>query len=228
MGLFGNFFGGEKEKEEAINYEDNPFLSSNNNTEFDNKEEFSEIDNNKIESHNENDIPVIEDKVENDNESNIPVIEENIDNQEQDSEEVVDSQKLDSDETISNNVDTDDNEIQKIEFRIENEKEILIFTIESQFFGATLRCIKDNNKKRCAEISYKLYNDFISKIKKVINNWCLEYTGDKDNNKWYLDIGLIDNTITIKGNGDYPKNWNELIELISEYELLYKEKTAIK
>ena len=71
-------------------------------------------------------------------------------------------------------------------------------------------------------ISEKYYSTFISRLYSIINDWKDDYWG-KGNIKWSIKIDIEDNKRLISGNGDFPSNWNEFIDLISEYEKLFKK-----
>jgi len=66
------------------------------------------------------------------------------------------------------------------------------------------------------------YHNFIMRINKITEKWENSYSGN-GNSQWILEI----NDVFIKGkyvgNGGYPSNWNEYIDLISEYEILFKK-----
>lgn len=67
----------------------------------------------------------------------------------------------------------------------------------------------------------KYYTDFITKLYSIINDWENNYSGDS-NVSWNIKIDDEKNQKTISGKGGFPKNWNKLIDLLSEYERLFK------
>ncbi len=67
----------------------------------------------------------------------------------------------------------------------------------------------------------KYYTDFITKLYSIINDWENNYSGDS-NVSWNIKIDDENNQKTISGKGGFPKNWNKLIDLLSEYERLFK------
>ena len=67
----------------------------------------------------------------------------------------------------------------------------------------------------------KYYTDFITKLYSIINDWKDTYSGDS-NVSWNIKIYSMNNQKTISGKGGFPKNWNKLIDLLSEYERLFK------
>ena len=77
-------------------------------------------------------------------------------------------------------------------------------------------------KDSIVSISIKKFDEFCNKLKKIIADWNIEYSGDK-NIVWKLKINIDGLNKQINGNGAYPKNWNKFIDLLSEYEILFKK-----
>lgn len=77
-------------------------------------------------------------------------------------------------------------------------------------------------KDSIVSISIKKFDEFCNKLKTIIADWNIEYSGDK-NIVWKLKINIDGLNKQINGNGAYPKNWNEFIDLLSEYEILFKK-----
>ena len=77
-------------------------------------------------------------------------------------------------------------------------------------------------KDSIVSISIKKFDEFCNKLKTIIADWNIEYSGDK-NIVWKLKINIDGLNKQINGNGAYPKNWNKFIDLLSEYEILFKK-----
>ena len=72
----------------------------------------------------------------------------------------------------------------------------------------------------------RYYSQFVSKLYSIISNWEDDYQGES-NVKWNIKLNTENNTRLISGNGGFPSNWNEFIDLISEYEKIFKNKKKI-
>ena len=70
-------------------------------------------------------------------------------------------------------------------------------------------------------ISFQKFDEFCNRLKTIIADWNTGYLGDSGV-KWKLNIDINGLSKQINGNGTYPENWNELIDLLSEYEILFK------
>lgn len=77
-------------------------------------------------------------------------------------------------------------------------------------------------KDSIVSISIKKFDEFCNKLKRIVEDWNIEYSGDK-NIVWKLKINIDGLNKQINGNGAYPKNWNKFIDLISKYEILFKK-----
>ncbi len=75
-------------------------------------------------------------------------------------------------------------------------------------------------------LSKKYYDQFVSKLYSIISNWQDNYQGES-NVEWNIKFDMKDNTRVISGNGGFPSNWNEFIDLMSEYEKIFKTKDVI-
>lgn len=71
------------------------------------------------------------------------------------------------------------------------------------------------------EIDEYKYKKFVERLSLITSNWDLNYSGNGKTN-WTIEIKNDNNKKIIYGVGGYPDNWNELIDLLSEYELIYK------
>ena len=69
------------------------------------------------------------------------------------------------------------------------------------------------------------FDEFVQRLNKIIVFWNPEYSGD-NGIEWKIKISTKDMNKNILGNGNYPHNWNEFIDLISEYEILFKKTIA--
>ena len=74
-------------------------------------------------------------------------------------------------------------------------------------------------------ITESYYNSFIDRFNEIIKNWNSNYSGNSNVN-WSIKLEG-DNKKNISGNGGFPKNWNELIDLLIEYEMLFKQKKVM-
>lgn len=70
-------------------------------------------------------------------------------------------------------------------------------------------------------IPEKYYTDFITKLYNIINDWEDAYLGDSSVS-WNIKIDSENNQKMISGKGGFPKDWNKFIDLLSEYERLFK------
>lgn len=77
-------------------------------------------------------------------------------------------------------------------------------------------------KDSIVSIPIAKFDKFCNRLKTIIADWNTEYSGDK-NVVWKLKININGLNKQINGNGAFPKNWNEFIDLLSEYEILFKK-----
>lgn len=77
-------------------------------------------------------------------------------------------------------------------------------------------------KDSIVSIPITKFDKFCNRLKTIIVDWNTEYSGDK-NIVWKLKININGLNKQINGNGAFPKNWNEFIDLLSEYEILFKK-----
>lgn len=77
-------------------------------------------------------------------------------------------------------------------------------------------------KDSIVSIPITKFDKFCNRLKTIIADWNTEYSGDK-NVVWKLKININGLNKQINGNGAFPKNWNEFIDLLSEYEILFKK-----
>lgn len=74
-------------------------------------------------------------------------------------------------------------------------------------------------------ISNEEYEEFIEKLNNIIKDWNKVYLGELNNGLWM--VSLYDDekaNYRVIGSGAFPTNWNEYIDLISDYEIIYKKK----
>lgn len=77
-------------------------------------------------------------------------------------------------------------------------------------------------KDSIVSIPITKFDKFCNKLKTIIIDWNTEYSGDKSI-VWKLKVNINGLNKQINGNGTFPKNWNEFIDLLSEYEILFKK-----
>lgn len=77
-------------------------------------------------------------------------------------------------------------------------------------------------KDSIVSIPITKFDKFCNKLKTIISDWNMQYSGDK-NIVWKLKINIDGLVKQINGYGAFPKNWNEFIDLLSEYEILLKK-----
>ncbi len=77
-------------------------------------------------------------------------------------------------------------------------------------------------KDSIVSIPITKFDKFCNKLKTIIIDWNTEYSGDKSI-VWKLEVNINGLNKQINGNGAFPKNWNEFIDLLSEYEILFKK-----
>ena len=84
--------------------------------------------------------------------------------------------------------------------------------------------INNLDGKIMADISTNIteshYNSFVDRFNSIIKNWDVNYSGNGNIN-WSIKLEGNNEQI-VSGIGGFPKNWNELIELLIEYEMLFK------
>ncbi len=87
--------------------------------------------------------------------------------------------------------------------------------------------LNELSDKTVADLSVRIsefeYNTFKNRLYNIVESWNSSYTGSSNIN-WSLKIDDENENIVFYGNGDYPKNWNDLIDLLSEYEIMFKTK----
>lgn len=107
-----------------------------------------------------------------------------------------------------------------IEFKIITEHNSYVLMLEEE------KLLFDKESNKIKNIPILVDNDkfleFSDKINNITLSWEKRYEGDKKN-KWSLKISTSTNQKSIEGIGGFPENWNDLINLVSEYELFYKE-----
>ena len=68
---------------------------------------------------------------------------------------------------------------------------------------------------------------FVDRLYTIIKNWQNNYSGE---NKitWSINIDEYGNKMVISGNGGLPEEWDDLINLLIEYEKIFKNATKIE
>lgn len=76
-------------------------------------------------------------------------------------------------------------------------------------------------------IPEKYFVSFVDKLYTIIKNWQNNYSGE---NKitWSINIGEDGSNRVISGNGGFPENWDDLINLLIEYEKIFKNAKKIE
>lgn len=138
------------------------------------------------------------------------------------------------------NEDDDINEVSSLELPeiekdairigIRNEKSNYVFLIshikDTVEYDLTFGDKNNLDGKAVVDISTKIlesqYNSFVDRFYNIIEDWNNVYPG-YSNVRWSVKV---ENDVDrlIRGNGGFPKNWNDFIDLLVEYELLFKEK----
>jgi len=81
---------------------------------------------------------------------------------------------------------------------------------------------EDITTKMMVDIDSDLYNRFFETVLPILDKWRKVYTGNINKNKWSVVLNEGGKETKFKGNGDFPKNWDQLIDLITEYEMIFK------
>ena len=120
-----------------------------------------------------------------------------------------------------------DEEYIKVEIKDEENSFLLllIHNNKSNLYGlvfSDLNNLEDNDiSKLRIGISQNKYNEFVDNLNKITNVWKDTYLGD-GRFFWNISINLDNTQKNIIGNGDFPDNWNEFIDLLIEYENIFK------
>ena len=119
---------------------------------------------------------------------------------------------------------------EKISFLIKNKDNEFMLYLKKNLNNASLSFRKGKNLKEenldkdAVDISLVEYEKFVKKVNEITKLWQNHYQGINYSNTWELIVDTKNNNSIIDGNGDYPYNWNDLIDLVSEYELKFKQK----
>lgn len=76
------------------------------------------------------------------------------------------------------------------------------------------------------DIAKRYSDDFVKRLSKIIEGWENSYSGNSQVS-WSIKIDINGGNKLISGNGGFPSNWNELISLLSEYEIIFKNKKKV-
>jgi len=123
---------------------------------------------------------------------------------------------------------------ESIRIGIKNEKNnyvlILNHVNNSKMYDIVFADLNNLEGKAISDLSTNLpekyYSQFVSKLYSIIKDWQNIYSG-KSNIVWSINYDMENNKKLISGNGGFPSNWNEFIDLISEYEKIFKNKKKI-
>lgn len=101
---------------------------------------------------------------------------------------------------------------------------------EPEMYDLLFADLNNLDEKSISDLSTNVperyYSQFVSKLYSIISNWEDDYQGES-NVEWNIKLNTENNTRLISGNGGFPSNWNEFIDLISEYEKIFKNKKKI-
>ncbi len=120
-------------------------------------------------------------------------------------------------------------EKQLIKIGIKNDKSnyVLLFNKYSDQADFVFGDINNLNGKVIGDIStnipISIFDEFYNKLISLINNWNESYNGTSLN-YWSIKIETKETNKLISGNGGFPNNWNQFIDFLVEYEMLFKKK----
>ena len=101
---------------------------------------------------------------------------------------------------------------------------------EPEMYDLLFADLNNLDEKSISDLSTNVperyYSQFVSKLYSIISNWKDDYQGES-NVEWNIKLNTENNTRLISGNGGFPNNWNKFIDLISEYEKIFKNKKKI-
>ncbi len=120
-----------------------------------------------------------------------------------------------------------------IRFRLDNGNKRFVMLFKNDKFGSFIIFANQDklNETAMADaetiIPKKEYERFCDRLAEIIKDWDNNYEGNK-NIHWEISFSQEKQPIDyMKGKGNVPSNWNELIDLLSEYEILFKKKKKI-
>lgn len=111
-----------------------------------------------------------------------------------------------------------------IEFKVKSNQDTYILKLDEN--NLLFDKLSNKEKNTPIEISINQVLDFTKKIENITSSWHEDYNGNINNNIWSLNLITSTKEKIIEGTGEYPLNWNDLIDLVSEYELIYKQLIA--
>ena len=76
-------------------------------------------------------------------------------------------------------------------------------------------------------IPEKYFVSFVDKLYTIINNWEDNYSGENEI-VWSVKIEEDGNSRLISGNGAFPNNWDSFVDLLVEYEKIFKNAKKIE
>lgn len=123
---------------------------------------------------------------------------------------------------------------ESIKISIKNEKNnyalLLNHASNSKMYDIVFADLNNLDGKVISDLSTnipeKYYSQFISKLYRIINEWKGVYSGES-NTVWSIKYSTENKKGLISGNGGFPSNWNEFIDLLVEYEILFKKKKNV-
>lgn len=119
-----------------------------------------------------------------------------------------------------------------IRFRLDNGNKRFVMLFKNEKYSSSIMFVDQDKLNETAIvdaealISKKEYELFCDKLAEIIQDWDEKYEGDKNLN-WEIRLTQNKETDTISGNGAVPSNWNKLIDLLSEYEIIFKKKKKL-
>lgn len=114
----------------------------------------------------------------------------------------------------------------KINISYPNSSHVMILSSKlNEKFSLTFNnlyvLINPNMADNTIEISKECYDTFIERYNEITRDWKQSYIGEEDI-RWSIEETNDKSRILI-GNGGRPNNWNEFVDLLVEYEILFKK-----
>lgn len=120
-----------------------------------------------------------------------------------------------------------------IRFRLDNGNKRFVMLFKNDKFSSFIIFANQDklNETAMADaetvIPKKEYERFCDRLAEIIKDWDERYEGDKNIN-WDIKFTMEkEGSEVLSGKGAVPSNWNELVDLLSEYEILFKKKKKI-
>lgn len=124
----------------------------------------------------------------------------------------------------------DDLFLPKKKYSIRVEIQDYVLVMDGEECRLSFANLKESDAKMIQDLSTKIpktyYDSFIDRLFSIIHDWQDNYDGNR-NIHWNIRIIEESGTRIIMGNGGFPSNWNQFIDLLSEYEILFKQKKQL-